>query len=331
MSVQKLHHLRLARKLIAMTEKRINVIFFGNNEPVLDHLVKHPDVNVKSIFCRPADISNENIARVKKIADRHSIPLKQPEKKELYSYENYIRDLTPDIIVVCGYKYIIPVEIFNIPGLGSINIHPSYLPNYRGQHVINWAIVNGENETGVTIHFVDKGIDTGDVITQKKIPILFEDTAKTLHDRIYYEVCELLQQVINIIVSGNALPAKKQDDSKASYFRPRTPEDGAIDWDKNGIEIYNLIRALVKPWPGAYSYIKDKKMIFRDVRFEADLRDSAVESNSQNLSAGEIVNISGSKLVINVKGGKLLVNDYTIFDENENKTNLDIEVGDKFE
>ncbi len=321
----------LARKLIAMTEKKINVIFFGNNESVLDYLIKHSNINVKSIFCRPADINNENIAKVKEIADRYSIPLKQPEKKDLYSYVQYIRDLAPDLIVVCGYKYIIPVEIFNIPLFRSINIHPSYLPDYRGQHVINWAIVNGESETGVTIHFVDKGIDTGDVIIQKKVPILFEDTAKTLHDRIYYEVCELLQQVINTILSGNALPAKKQDDSKASYFRPRTPEDGTIDWNKNGIEIYNLIRALVKPWPGAYSYIKGKKIIIQDVRFEADSRDSAVEANSQKSSSGEIVNISDSKLAINVKGGKLLVDDYTILDEKGNTTNLEFEIGDKFE
>ena len=312
----------LVRKLMVMNEKKINVIFFGNNSSVLENLIKHSDVNIKSIFCRPADRNNENIVEVKEIANKYFIPLKQPEKKDIYTYIQYIKDLNPDIIVVCGYKYIIPGEIFNIPRFRTINIHPSYLPNYRGQHVINWAIINGENETGVTIHFVDKGIDTGDIIIQKRVPILFEDNAKILHDRIYYEVCELLSQVTNIILSGNTLPAKKQDDSKASYFRPRTPEDGVVDWDKNGIEIYNLIRALVKPWPGAYSYIKGKKMIFQDVRFEPDL---------QNSSAGEIVNISGSKLVINVKGGKLLVNEYTIFDENENKTNLDIEVGDKFE
>jgi len=304
-----------------MNENGINTIFFGNNGLILDCLIKNS--NVKSVFCQPLEKSNVNRIEIIETTDKYSISFHEPDKKELYNYIGYIKNLNPDLIVVCGYKYIIRNEIFNIPRFKSINIHPSYLPNYRGQHVVNWAVANGENETGVTIHFVDKGIDTGDIIVQKKVPILFEDSANTLHDRIYHEACELLKCVLNTISLGKTIQAKKQDNSKASYFRPRNPEDGVIDWSREGIEIYNLIRALVKPWPGAYSYINDKKIIFWDVHFEA--------SSYIPTLPGTIIEISDSNLIISVKGGKLLVNNYTALDKNGNEIKLELQIGEKFE
>lgn len=310
----------LVQRLIFMIKNKFKVIFFGNNSVILDFLVKNS--NVQSVFCQPLDNNNVSLVEIKEITDKYSIPFYQPEKKELYNYIKYIKDLIPDLIVVCGYKYIISREIFSIPKLRTINIHPSYLPNYRGQHVINWAIVNGETETGVTIHFIDEGIDTGDIIAQKKILILFEDSASTLHDRIYLEACNLLKLVLDRISSENTLQARKQDDSKASYFKPRSPQDGVVDWNKDGVEIYNLIRALVKPWPGAYTHIKSKKVIFWSAQFE---------TGSASASPGTIIDILGSKLIISSKGGKLLVDDYTAFDKNGNEINLELQIGDKFE
>jgi methionyl-tRNA formyltransferase len=286
---------------------------------VLKSLVNNS--NVIAVFCRPADTNNKDIIKVKEIAKKYSIPLKQPNKKDLYRYIPYIRDLKPDLIVVCGYKYIIPKEIFTIPKFRTINIHSSYLPAYRGQHVINWAIINGEKETGVTIHHIDEGIDTGDIILQKKIPIFFEDTAKTVHDKIYDEACKLLLNVLDDIASGKTLQSKKQDDANATYFKPRIPEDGCIDWNRNGLEIYNLIRALVEPWPGAYSCIKGNKIILRSAKFENGL--------PHNNSFGEIIDVSNSTLTINIKDGKLIVDDYQLIDKNGNKVNMDIKAGNK--
>ncbi|MCG7848055.1 MAG: methionyl-tRNA formyltransferase, partial [ANME-2 cluster archaeon] len=216
-----------------------------------------------------------------------------------------------------------PKEIFDIPEFRTINIHPSYLPVYRGQHVVNWAIINGENETGVTIHYIDEGIDTGDIIIQKKVPISYEDTAKTLHDKIYSEACELVIDVIHSIASGKQIISKKQDDKKATYFHPRVPEDGRIDWNKSGLEIYNLIRGLAKPWPGAYGYIKGKKIIIWSAIFEVSV--------SYKNSYGEICDISNSSFTIITNDGKLIVDDYMVLDENENELNFNIEVGDRIE
>jgi methionyl-tRNA formyltransferase len=303
-----------------MSKNKTKVIFLGNNSEILDCLIKNS--NVQSVFCQPLDKNNVSLMEIKEITDKHSIPFHQPEKKELYNYINYIKELNPDLIVVCGYKYIVPSEIFNIPKLKTINIHPSYLPHYRGQHVVNWAIVNGESETGVTIHFIDEGIDTGDIIVQKKIHILFEDSASILHERIYREASDLLKLVLDRISSESALQSRKQDNSKASYFKPRNPQDGVIDWNKDGIEIYNLIRALVKPWPGAYSYIKERKVIFWNAQFE---------TGSDGSSPGTIINILGSKLIISVKGGKLSIDNYIALDENGNEVKLELQSGDKFD
>jgi len=302
-----------------MYKKKLRVLFFGNNHVVLDSLIENS--NVVAILCRPADNSDENILKIKNIAEKYSVPVKQPDKKDIYKCVSYIKNLTLDLIVVCGYKYIIPKDIFNIPEFKTINIHPSYLPAYRGQHVINWAIINGEKETGVTIHYIDKGIDTGDIILQKKVQILFEDTAKTLHKKIYHEACELLLNVLDDIASGKTLQSKKQDDTNASYFKPRNPEDGCIDWNRNGLEMYNLIRALVKPWPGAYSYIKGYKIILRSAKFENGL--------TYNDSSGEIIAVSNSTLTINVKDGKIIVDNYQVIDNDGNDVNIDFKTGNK--
>lgn len=310
----------LVQRSISMSKNKTKVIYLGNNSEILNCLIKNSDV--QSVFCQPMEKNNVNLMEIKELTEKHSIPFHQTEKKELYNYINYIKESSPDLIVVCGYKYIVPSEIFNIPKLKTINIHPSYLPHYRGQHVVNWAIVNGETETGVTIHFVDEGIDTGDIIVQKKIPILFEDSASVLHERIYHEAYDLLKLVLDRIYSGSTLQSRKQDNSKASYFKPRSPQDGVIDWNKDGIEIYNLIRALVKPWPGAYSYIKDRKVIFWNAQFE---------TGSYNSSPGMIINVLGSKLIISVKGGKLLVDDYVALGKNGNEINIELQIGDKFE
>lgn len=304
-----------------MRKKNIRVLFFGNNSMVLDSIIKNSDV--VAIFCRPAENSNETIMKIKETGIKHSIPVMQPSKKDLHKYISHIRNLNIDLIVVCGYKYIIPKEIFDIPEFRTINIHSSYLPAYRGQHVVNWAIINGEKETGVTIHYIDEGIDTGDIIVQKKVPILYENNAKTIHDKIYDVACKLIIDVMDSIASGKQIKSKKQDNSKASYYRPRVPEDGKIDWNKSGVEIYNLIRGLVKPWPGAYGYIKGNKIIICGAKFEASI--------PFNNSYGEICAISNSNFTININDGKLIVDEYIIFDENGTELTLDIEVGDKLE
>lgn len=165
-----------------------------------------------------------------------------------------------DIGVSHGYSQIISPELLQMFPKGIINIHGALLPQYRGGNVLNWVLVNDEKETGVTIHYMDEGIDTGDIIAQVKIPIKKTDTAKTLRDKLNKNAGILFEKTWKLI-KKDKIKRIPQDESKANYWPARKPKDGKIDFKKmNDKQIYNLVRALVNPWPGAYFYRNGKKI-----------------------------------------------------------------------
>jgi methionyl-tRNA formyltransferase len=305
--------------LIEMSAFPLNVVFFGNNLEVLECL--YSESNVVAVFTRPDDGANENVNSIKTFSASSGIPVFQPSKKELYGYTDFLQKANPDLIIVCGYKFIIPEDIFSIPKDGAINIHPSLLPRYRGQHVINWAIVNGESETGVTLHFMEKTLDTGDIIVQKAIPIYFEDTVKELHDRIYAEACCLLKQLLQDYKQGNQLRGISQNSSVATFFKPRKPEDGHIDWNKNSIDIYNLIRALSKPWPGAFSYLMDHKVIIWKAYIEPEL---------SGMPHGKVINADDGYISVSTLDGQIIITDYEIITADNGKKPIVLQKGDFF-
>ncbi len=183
------------------------------------------------------------------------------------NYKNFVTRLKQyraDLVIVNSYSLILRPDILTIPPLGAINVHGGLLPHYRGANVLNWVLVNGERETGVTLHYMDEGIDTGDIIIQKKIPIGLLDTAFTLRGKLHRAGCELLSELWSLLEAGAPIPCHKQDDARAAYYRRRKPEDGRIDWSLSEKEIYNLVRALVKPWPGAFYHDKTGKKVVID-------------------------------------------------------------------
>jgi methionyl-tRNA formyltransferase len=192
---------------------------------------------------------------VKECAIKNNIDVFQPQKlknnKEVF---DKLRKLNPDLIVVAAYGKILPEEILQIPRYGCINVHASLLPKYRGAAPINWAVINGEKETGITIMYMEKGLDTGDILLQKSIPILEEDNSETVHDKLAVLGGNALIEAINKMVDG-ALKPVKQDDSKATYAPILEKSIGLIDWQKSAVEIKNLVRGL-RPWPVAYTYYK---------------------------------------------------------------------------
>ena len=294
---------------------KVKSVFFGNNPLLLSTLIECSDVS--AVFCRNAE--NEAIVNIKQLASKLQIPVFTPNKKELSSYIRYLKNLDADLFVVCGYKYIIPRSVFEIPSIASINIHPSLLPSYRGQHVINWAIINGEDKTGVTFHLVDDGIDTGDIVIQKEIPILSFDNASTIHGKLYCEASSMLSDLVENISEGHKLKIYPQCEDKATYFKPRTPKEGKIDWNTDGVSICNLVRGLVKPWPGAYFFVDDKKIVVWKCIFE--------NTNIEGVN-GEIVYSNNDLLHIKVKDGVLIIDDYSIYDEHEECTKKTIVVGE---
>lgn len=201
-----------------------------------------------------ADIRPQYHAALADLAARYATTLLIQPRKTSSGYPEFlqrIKQLAPDLILVNSYSMLLHQELLDIPGLGAINIHGALLPQYRGCNPTQWSIVNREVETGVTMHYMDAGFDTGDIIAQKHVPILFEDTWRDVQQKIASATEIMLTEQIPKILSGTNGRVAQQD-KKAHYWRRRTPEDGRFEWTWRAVDIYNLIRALVKPHPGAY-------------------------------------------------------------------------------
>ncbi len=162
-----------------------------------------------------------------------------------------LRESRADLFLVFSYSLILDARILGLPRLGAVNLHSGKLPEYRGGNPVNWAIINGETEAGVTLHWLDTGIDTGPVIARRTVGIGFRDTALDLKNRLLESGFDLLREHLPGILAGSA-PAIPQAEGSARTWPRRRPEDGVIDWRRPTLEIYNLIRGLVRPWPGAW-------------------------------------------------------------------------------
>lgn len=199
---------------------------------------------------------------VKELALKNSLSVETPAKIKDSNIINKIKQINPDLIVVVAYGEILPKELLNIPKHGAINVHASLLPKYRGASPIQYALLNGETETGITIMQIDEGLDTGVIIIQEKILIDPEDNAKTLTDKLFETGSLLLIKAINQIKEGSAKKIP-QDNSKASNTTLITKDMGKIDWARSANENNNKIRAFF-PWPSAYTYYKGKLLKILD-------------------------------------------------------------------
>lgn len=203
---------------------------------------------------------------VKALAEKHGIPVLQPEKVREKAFIDTLKELAPDVMVVVAYGQILPESILNIPTLGCINIHGSLLPKYRGAAPIHWAIMRGETETGITTMFMDKGMDTGDILLKRTVPIAAADTTGTLHDTLSQVGAELLIETLKQLEQGT-LERIPQHDELATYAPMLKKEDGAIDWSEAAESIDRKVRGLF-PWPGAYTYFQGKMVKLLEVARE---------------------------------------------------------------
>jgi methionyl-tRNA formyltransferase len=191
--------------------------------------------------------------------------LVQPPRQSLGPFLDTIRQLKPDLLFVWSYSMLLPPELIALAPLGAVNLHGGLLPGYRGGHVMNWAIVNGERETGATLAYLDEGIDTGPAIAEQRFPIEAQDDAASVQGKLKAAGQMLIEKWWPAIEAGTA-PRVPQDESRAHYYRMRTEEDGQIDWSMSNSAICNLVRALVSPWPGAFTFLADTKLVVRRLR-----------------------------------------------------------------
>ncbi len=208
------------------------------------------------------DKENENIwfSSVSELAHKHNIPLLRPENIQEESFIEVISSFNPDVIFSFYFRMIFGRELLSIPLHGCINLHGSLLPAYRGRAPVNWAIINGDKETGITFHYMTEKVDAGPIISQESIKIQSDETGLSLTKKIASCGAELLAEIITGLHQQN-LSSTQQDESKATYFNKRTPSMGKIDWKWESVKISNFVRALTRPFPGAFFVLNDKKCL----------------------------------------------------------------------
>lgn len=229
---------------------------------------------------------------VKKYSLEKKIRILQPEKLKDPEFVSTLRAISPDLIVVVAFR-ILPSEVFKLPPLGTFNLHASLLPKYRGAAPINWAIINGEKETGVTTFFIEESVDTGNIILQARVPIGENETAGELHDKLAEIGAEIVLHTVRLIEMGKVQP-KPQDNSMATPAPKIFKENCRIDWNKSATDIHNLVRGL-SPSPGAFTYYDDKVLkIYRTLP----------HNQQSNQEPGTIV-MAEKKLIVATNSGDI--------------------------
>jgi methionyl-tRNA formyltransferase len=231
---------------------------------------------------------------VKDLALRHGLPCFQPEKFNTRPFLDLVESMGPDVILVVAYGKIFRKRSLAIPRLGCVNLHASLLPKYRGIAPVNWAIINGERETGVTTMFMDEGVDTGDIIVSRPAPIGEDETAGEVLERLSVLGAGVVEETCDLIAGGSA-PRRPQDGSLASYAPKLTKQDGWISWHRPAQAIHNLMRG-VTPWPGAVALFQGAsvKILRSAMGGEADA------------SAGTVIGIdSGKGILVSCAKGAL--------------------------
>jgi methionyl-tRNA formyltransferase len=196
---------------------------------------------------------------VRELAVQHGIPYLTSDIS-LPENVDRVRWIAPDFIFSFYYRNMIRSEVLDIPASGALNLHGSYLPKYRGRVPVNWAVINGESETGATLHYMVEKPDAGDIVDQKKVPIALTDTSHVLFIKVTDAAVAVIARTWPLLRDGKA--ARIPMDLKAgNYCHGRKPADGLIDWTKSALQIYNLIRGVTHPYPGAFTFFGDKKVI----------------------------------------------------------------------
>jgi len=289
-------------------------------EKVLQALIQKGE-DVVGIFS-PPDKRGE---AMKVMAEKSGISFFRPNlMKDPQVYDAYLK-LKPELAILAFVTDIIPEKVVNLPSLGTICYHPSILPRHRGASAINWALIQGDTRTGLTIFWVDKGIDTGPILLQKEVEIKSDDTTGSLYfNKLFSMGVDAMVEAVELVKKGKA-PRIPQDESRATYEPPCDDRVASVNFEKSIQDIYNLIRGC-DPQPGAYMTYQGKRVRF----YEAKMSPSAIHKQP-----GEIVSIEEGSVQIAVKGGSIQIGKLRA-DKGEKMgpvgfaTSIGVKVGDRF-
>jgi methionyl-tRNA formyltransferase len=229
-------------------------------------------VHVSCLFTHEDDPGEEIwFRRPVAVAQKHNIPVYTPTTLKDEKWMQLIKDAAPDFIFSFYYRNMIPKNVLDIPHVAALNLHGSLLPKFRGRAPANWVLVEGESQTGVTLHEMLEKPDAGDIIAQKKIEIAFEDDVYTLYMKMTGAARQLMKETLPMLADGSFIRTPQTGTS--SYFGGRKPEDGLITWEKDVLSLYNLTRAVTHPYPGAFTWLRGKKLFIWKSRLEDDTGD----------------------------------------------------------
>ncbi len=284
-----------------MTDQ-VKVLFMGTPDfavPSLESLVRegYHVIGVVTQPDRPKGRKKElTPPPVKMAAQKLGLPVYQPEKLRDPEAVERVLSLKPDLIVTAAYGQILPEAILKEPKFGCINVHASLLPKYRGGAPIHHAIINGEKETGITIMYMVKALDAGDIISQRSIPITDDDDVGTMHEKLSVLGAELLTETMPLLLEGK-ITAVKQDESQVTYAPNITRDDEKIDWTRTAMELWNQVRGLY-PWPVAFTTWKNQP--FKIWRAKPVEKQATAEP-------GTVVQIDEAGILVATGGGHLLL------------------------
>ena len=308
----------------------MKIVFMGTPDfavPCLQALIDHKH-QIAGVITQPDRAKGRSSKLmpppVKVLAEEYDIPVFQPERVKTPEFVEKLRELAPEVIIVVAFGQILSQAILDIPPKGCVNVHGSLLPKYRGAAPIQWSIINGDKTTGVTTMYMDKGVDTGDMILKKEFDIYEKDTYETLHNRMSIIGAEVLVETLKLIEAGKA--TRTQQAHEQHTYAPMLDKTiGKIDWSKSARSIDHLIRGTY-PWPGAYSFYKGRNFKI--------LSSELYDENDANTEFGNINEIGKDYLMVSC--GKGFIKILELQFENEKRMGVeaylrghDIEINSK--
>lgn len=270
----------------------MKVILIGTvefTEKVLRLLINNSAVSLVGVVTKKASSFNADYAALGPICEEYAIDVLYTADINSYEGITWITQKKPDVIFCFGWSSLIKKEVLNIPPQGVIGFHPAALPHNRGRHPIIWALVLGLKKTASTFFFMDEGADTGDILSQKPVDITFEDDARTLYDKITSTALQQLEDFIPALAMNNA-PRTPQNKLLGNSWRKRGKKDGEIDFRMSSYSIYNLVRALTKPYVGAHVVIDSSEHKVWKVAIQ--------DWDQMNIEPGKILDVKDNKLLI---------------------------------
>lgn len=309
----------------------MRVVFMGTPDfavGTLEEIIKAGH-EVLAVFTQPDKPKGRGKAMqfppVKETALAHDLTVYQPERVKDEEYVSILRELNPDVIVVVAFGQILSKEILDLPRFGCVNVHASLLPKYRGAAPIQWAVIDGEKESGVTTMLMNEGIDTGDMLKKVVVPLDEKETGGSLFDKLAEEGAKLLVETLVDLENGTATRTP-QDHDKATKAKMLRKELGLIDFTKSAVEIERLIRGL-NPWPSAYTGYKGKTL---------KIWDATVINEDKPGEAGQIVEVTKNSLIVKTGDGLLSLEEVQL--EGKKRMEIDaflrgntVEIGTKLE